>query len=74
VVEKEDAMKNVAWILTRHHNLGQAAKILLRESKELGDAGLEAAADALLGLSGEVESAKLQLEIISLVLPVENQD
>lgn len=61
--------ENVAWVLTRHHNLKSAAKILFAESKELNDVGLDSLSDQLLALAGAVESATYELEKISLVLP-----
>ena len=48
--------KNVAWVLTRHHNLIAAVKILDREAKELEQAGLEQAATALYNYSGQIQA------------------
>ena len=61
--------KNVGWLLTRHHNIKQAAKILFLEYQALRDAGLMETADELLRLSGKADSINEQLECIRIVLP-----
>ena len=65
-------MRNVAWILTRNHNLGQVCKILLAEAKELDKAGLVTAANDLVLFSGKVESVRLRLGTIPLTILDEN--
>ena len=60
---------NVAWIITRHHNLKQVTKILDSEAEILVRAKMEDLADELIKYSGLIHSLMItDLECIELKL------
>lgn len=61
-------MFNVAWALTRNHNLEFATKLLEKEAGKLEEAGMEESADTLRLLAGKVEYVRLEFERIPLLL------
>lgn len=64
---------NVAWAMTRHHNITRAADILQEESKVLDQAGLVSPSLLLLDLAGRVGMVVKALEVIKLDMPSDGE-